>query len=257
MRKYLYILIAGLALIFGCGSDSGEIIGPSNGDGFGDGGDPIGIGGSTARFTIHGDFLYIVNDSELKAIDIADADDPILASTTDIGRGIETIYGYKGNLFIGSQFGMQIFTIGSKGEPIYRSEFTHQTACDPVIANDKYAYVTIRSGLGCNNFSFEANQLIVLDITDLNNPFAVHQEQMINPRGLTFFKGDLFVGEGENGLKQYSLDDPANPALKEFHTDIAANDMIGLENTMIVTRNEGIFQFGCVDDEILLLSPIR
>ncbi len=249
MKKLLYLTI--VIFLGGCTDD----IGSSEGDIF-LGNDAVGIGGSTARFTIYDDFLYIVNDAELKALDIADAGDPILTSTTTLGNGIETIYGYKGNLFIGSQFGMQIYGIGEDGAPFYQSEFVHQTACDPVIANDQYAYVTIRSGVGCNNSRFEANQLIVLDITNLRAPFDVHREQMINPRGMTFFKGDLFVAEGENGMKQYSLADPAHPSLIKFHTDIAANDMIALENTMIITRDEGIFQFGCEDDEILLFSAL-
>ncbi|MFY0606973.1 MAG: hypothetical protein JXR10_09665 [Cyclobacteriaceae bacterium] len=249
MKKLSLIL-----LVFGiwsCGDSNGDIEVSEDFRG-----EPIGIGGSTARFTIYQDYLYIVNDTELKAVDIADADDPILSSTTNLGGGIETIYGYKGNLFIGSQFGMQIFGIAEDGSPFYQSEFRHQTACDPVIANSEYAYVTIRSGIGCNNSLFPVDQLIVLDVTDLRNPFEVHREQMINPRGLAFFKGDLFVAEGNNGLKQYNLDDPAHPALIEFHQDIAANDMIALENTMIITRDEGIFQFGCEEEDIILFSTL-
>lgn len=248
MRRIFYILLAGM-ITMSCGDES-DIGSPLSNDG-------VGIGGSTARFTINGDFLYIVNDAELKAIDISTTADPIPRSTTDLGWGIETIFGYKDNLFIGSQTGMFIYSVQEDGSPVYQSEYMHQTACDPVIANDQYAYVTIRSGEACNNQLFEANQLITIDISNLNSPFEVDTEQMINPRGLAFFKGDLYVAEGNNGLKQFSLEDPSNPELIHFHQDIPANDMIALEETMIITRDNGIFQFGCVDDDLQLFAPLR
>ncbi len=216
-----------------------------------------GVGGSTARFAINGDHLYIVNHTSLNVFDISDERDPNFQTTTDIGRGIETIFGYKDNLFIGSQSGMFIYSILEDGTPQFLSNYIHQTACDPVIANDQFAYVTIRSGEACGTALFEANQLITIDISDLTRPFEVNQQQMENPRGLCFFKGDLYVAEGNKGLKKFNLTDPAHPQLEAFYQDIAANDMIPLGNTMIITRDEGIFQFGCENDEIYLLSPIR
>lgn len=248
MRKLTY-LIMGITILLGCADESGSFNDIDNGT--------VGIGGSTARFTIHGDFLYIVNNTDLKVVDIADADDPVYKSTTDIGSGIETIYGYKNNLFIGSMFGMQIYTIDNSGTPVFMSDYRHQTACDPVIANDQYAYVTIRSGLECSNQLFEANRLITIDITDLRNPYDVDQIQMINPRGLAFFKEDLYVAEGQNGLKRFSLADPAHPTLVQFYDTIPANDMIALESTMIITRDTGIYQFGCVNDDLQYFSPIQ
>ncbi|MEQ8473266.1 MAG: hypothetical protein RIC35_18870 [Marinoscillum sp.] len=215
-----------------------------------------GVGGSTARFAINGDFLYIVDQTSLKVVDIETVRNPSLKSTIQMGWGIETIFGYKENLFIGSQTGMHIYSINNEGRPEYLAEFVHQRTCDPVIANDQYAYVTIRSGEGCGTGLFEANQLITLDISDIRNPFETDQQAMLNPRGLTFFKGDLYVAEGPHGLKKFSLSDPSKPALVEFYDDIAANDMISLPTTMIITRDEGIYQFGCQDNELYFLSPI-
>lgn len=245
MRNSLILLLL-IMVITGCTMDSGEIA-PSFTD--------TGVGGSTARFAIADDFLYIVNDSELHAIDISDTRDPQIGSTTNLGWGIETIFGYNGNLFIGGQTGMQIYRINQDGSPAYLSDYTHSTACDPVIANDKYAYVTIRSGEFCNNL-IEVNNLLVLDVTNLRNPQLVAEIPMTNPRGLAFFKGDLFVGEGQFGLVRFSLEDPSYPTVKEQY-DIPANDMIPLENTLIITRDEGIFQFGCEQDDLLLYGPLQ
>jgi len=247
MRKLLLLLA--VTFCWSCTDESGDV-------GFIDGGG-VGVGGSTARFAINGEFLYIVSNTDLKVINISSVADPQYQSSTPIGSGIETIFGFKGNLFIGGQSGMKIYTVDALGRPTYRSEFVHRTACDPVIANDQYAYVTTRSGEGCNNTLFEANRLVTLDVSNLDNPFDVDQQQMINPRGLAFFKGDLFVAEGASGLKQFSLEDPAHPVLIHFHTEIAANDMIALENTMIITRDDGIYQFGCVDEDLELFSPIQ
>ena len=219
--------------------------------------DVVGTGGSTARFAIYGDFLYVVDNTSINVFDISDVEDPFYQTSVDVGWGIETIYGYKDNLFIGSQTGMFIYSIQNNGAPVYLSDYIHQTSCDPVIANDEYAYVTTRSGENCGTRLFEANQLITLDVTDLTNPFATSEQQMINPRGLCFFRGDLFVAEGNNGLKQFSLEDPSNPTLIQFFEDIAANDMIALDNTMIITRDEGIYQFGFENSELHLLSPIE
>lgn len=247
MKKFLFLNMI-LLIFFSCSEDIGGDVAVFN---------QTGTGGSTARFNITEDFLYIVNNNELKAFDISNEEDPVQKSTTNLGWGVETIFGYKGNLFIGTQTGMQIYGIGQDGSPSYISDFVHTTACDPVIANDTYAYITIRSGVACDNWLFEANQLITLNISDLSNPYEVDRDQMINPRGLAFFKGDLFVGEGDNGLKQFSLDDPANPTLIEFHDEIAANDMIPLDEILIITRDEGIFQFGYEQDSLLLLSPLK
>lgn len=250
MIRNAFLLIIGLATIVGCSSDGSEDFHLGPGDG------ATGIGGSTARFTISGDHLYVVDHTHMKLLDIADPEDPVFKADIDLGRGIETIFSYKENLFIGGQSGMQIYDISDEANPRYLSEFVHQTACDPVIANDNYAYVTIREGVSCNTI-MSVNRLITVDIRDLTNPVEVDIDEMINPRGLTFFKGDLYVAEGIHGLKRFNIGNPADPKLDTFYTDIAANDMIGLSNTMIITRDEGIYQFGCQQDSLLLFSTLK
>lgn len=250
MRKSEILICTFLILLIAC--KDGESADMFIGDGGG-----TGTGGSTARFTISGDHLYVVNSNELKLVDISDPRNPEYRNTVDLGRGIETIFSYKENLFIGGQSGMQIYDISDEGNPVYLSEFVHQTACDPVIANDKYAYITIREGQTCNNRFEDLNRLITVDISDFRNPFEVDVAEMINPRGLTFFRGDLFVAEGEHGLKKFDISDPAHPVLVTFYTEIAANDMIGLETTMLITRDEGITQYGYQQDSLHYLSLLK
>jgi hypothetical protein len=245
MRR-IYTIIS-LVLLMGCSDDF------SSGDSFKVSNSTTGTGGSTARFTISGDFLYLVNNSELKAFDISEGDDPTLTSNTVIDWGVETVIGYENKLFIGTQFGMFVYDIASDGSPVYVSEFGHVTACDPVLPNDQYAYVTIRSGVFCNQVS-EVDDLITLDITDLSNPYQVSRIDMINPRGMAFYKGDLYVGEGESGLKRFSLKDPANPQIFSYYPEYAANDMLGLDSILVVTGSEGVFQFGSKPDTVVVNS---
>jgi len=244
--KNLMLLFTGL-LILSCSEDSD--IGVSS--------EGIGIGGSTARFTIVDDHLYIVTESDMKLIDVSEPTNPNFQSSISIGRDIETIFPYKNHLFIGSAGGIFIYNIDQPESPRFVSEFAHSLGCDPVIANDKYAYVTVREGTACRRDQIESNNLITLDISNISNPIETSNQWMINPRGLTFFKGDLYVGEGAAGMKKFNLDDPSSPVLEKFYDDIPANDMIGLEDVMIVTRNEGIFQYGCVQDSIRYLSVLK
>ena len=80
---------------------------------------------------------------------------------------------------------------------------------------------------------------------------------MLNPRGLAFFQGDLFVGEGPFGLKRFSLQNPQNPELIEFYEDIPANDMIPLDTVLIVTHDDGLFQFGMEQGSLIYYSVIE
>jgi hypothetical protein len=240
------VLLISFVLLFGCADDNDISVSSES----------IGIGGSTARFTIVGDHLYIVTESDMKLIDVSDATNPSFKSSVNIGRDIETIFPYKNHLFIGSAGGVFIYNIDDPASPSFVSGFSHSLGCDPVIANDNYAYVTVREGTACRRDLIESNNLITLDISNISNPVETSNQWMINPRGLTFFKGELYVAEGASGMKRFNLEDPARPVLEKFYADIPANDMIGLDDVMIITRDEGIFQYGCIQDSIQYLSTI-
>ncbi|HEY0750025.1 MAG TPA: hypothetical protein VGD26_02650, partial [Chitinophagaceae bacterium] len=124
---------------------------------------PVGMGGSMARFTITRDRLYTVGDNELDAFNITDATNPNHTSNKPLPWGIETIYPFKDNLFIGSTSGMYIFSISNPDNPVQVGQFAHARSCDPVIADDNYAYVTLRSGSECLGYT---NQL---DVVAVNN----------------------------------------------------------------------------------------
>jgi hypothetical protein len=127
-----------------------------------------GQGGSMARFTLIDNYLYTVSYTTLNTFDLGTPQQPSFAGTTNLSNwGIETIFPFKNRLFIGSTTGMFIYDVSTPATPSKLGMFSHVQSCDPVIADDNYAYVTLRSGTTCQGFS---NQLEVLNISDLNNP---------------------------------------------------------------------------------------
>jgi hypothetical protein len=139
-----------------------------------------GVGGSMARFTISGDHLYLLDGGELQTVNVSNENDPLAKSRTTISWDIETIFPYGSNLFIGSRSGMYILDISSPETPTQISNYQHVRSCDPVVVDEKYAYVTLRSGTQCQGFT---NQLEVIDISNLKSPQLLKTYPMTNPHG--------------------------------------------------------------------------
>jgi len=217
---------------------------------------PIGIGGSMARFAIYTDLLYTIDDYQMTVFNIDNLSDPLPGNIIDMGWGIETIFPYKDKLFIGAQNGMHIYDNAIPSEPVYLSSFLHVTTCDPVVVNDQYAYVTLRSGNTCNGFT---NQLDVINIENLNNPFLVKSYSMQNPHGLGLDEQTLFITEGEFGLKVFDATDPNTidvNLIKQFQ-DIHGYDVIPNNGVLMMIGDDGLYQYDYRDIEnIELLSVI-
>ena len=151
---------------------------------------------------------------------------------------------------------MHIYDNAIPTEPVYISSFLHVTTCDPVVVNDQYAYVTLRSGNACNGFT---NQLDVINIENLNNPYLVKSYSMQNPHGLGLDGQTLFITEGEFGLKVFDATDPntidAN-LIKQFQ-DIHGYDVIPNNGVLMMIGDDGLYQYDYRDIEnIELLSVI-
>jgi hypothetical protein len=220
----------------------------------------IGIGGSTARFTIVNSYLYTVDEYMMHIFDILSPENPVDVNTVDLGWGIETIFPFKNNLFVGSQSGMIVYNIDNAAAPEYMTMVQHITACDPVVANDDYAFVTLRSENDTNwcGTSF-ANQLDVIDISDIRNARIVHTYPMFGPYGLGLDGNILFVTEGSEGLKIFDVTDVSkiDENLIQHMTGFDAYDVIPHNGTLILIGLDGLYQFDYTNiDEIKLLSII-
>ena len=202
-----------------------------------------GTGGSTARFTLMNDNLYTVDHSSLKLFNVSAPSVPAYVKTINIGWGLETIFPYKNKLFIGSRTGMHIYDASNPSNPVKLSTYSHITSCDPVVANDKFAYVTLRSGTFCRN---GVNVLDILNIEDPSKPVLVSSFPMLNPHGLGLFNSWLFICEGANGLKSFSVNETSNPVninQLQFLKGFDAQDVIVGPKSLIVTGSLGIQQF--------------
>lgn len=203
-----------------------------------------GVGGSMARFTITQGHLYAVNDWALKVFDLANAAAPSFVNSINMGWGIETIIPYNDKLFIGSNAGMYIYDNSNPSQPTQLSRFEHARACDPVYVKDNYAYVTLRSGTFCEGFN---NQLDLIDITDLTNPVLEKTFPMDNPHGLSIKGDNLFLCEGEFGLKTFSIKEPAKMNRNRIDQikNINAYDVINVPNSdvLLVIGADGLYQY--------------
>lgn len=153
VKKTFNIFII-LLLIWACSKK--ESIGPN-----------IGKGGITARFTIANYYLYTVDNQSLRGFNIQNPIDPIFVVKVNLNTAVETIFPCKNNLLIGTQTGMYIYDIKYAELPQLLSVYQHISSCDPVVAENDIAYVTLRSGNNCNRGQ---NLLDVIDIKDLKIP---------------------------------------------------------------------------------------
>ena len=245
MKKVFYSLLV-LGLVAACQKGSNDSVSPG-----------AGIGGSTARFTISGNTLYMVNSTSLQAYDVSTSSDPKKGSLTKLGFGVETIFPYQNNLFIGTQTGMYIYDIKQSNAPKYVSLYTHILSCDPVVVQGNYAYVTLRSGTTCRTTSTNANRLEIIDISNLTNPKLLNSYSMTNPRGLGVDGSLLFVGEGDSGLRVMDISSPDIAKELQYFSDVKTYDVIPTQKRLIVTGPNGIYQYSYADmKELKLLSQI-
>lgn len=221
----------------------------------GNGSDP-GVGGSMARFTIAGNFLYTLSDGAILPFDITSENDPAPTASQYVAWDIETIFPYGNYLFLGSSSGMHIFDLTTPDAPQKVSTYQHISSCDPVVVQDNYAYVTLRSGTECQGFT---NQLEVIDIADIANPSLVRIYPMTNPHGLGVDGDLLFICDGADGLKVFDAQDvrQIDNKLIKHYKNIHAYDAIPFNDILIMIGEDGIFQYDYSDPaNITLLSKL-
>lgn len=205
MKKiFLLIGLVMFVLAFsGCTKDSSGDMGSQQ----------TGAGGSTAMMTLSGNYLYIVNGATLQTYDISQPNNTVLLNEQNVGWNIETIFPYRDKLFIGSQTGMFVYDNSNPKSPKLQGQAQHFRACDPVVADDAYAFVTLRSNnITCGGTS---NQLNIYDIQGVNilTPKLVGFLQMSQPHGLGYKGNTLFVCMGTAGMNVIDITDKTKPTV--------------------------------------------
>jgi hypothetical protein len=200
-------------------------------------GGTTGVGGSLARFTITMNHLYIVDQANLYTYSLAVPDHPQIKSTINLSWNIETIYPFKDKLFIGSQNGMYVYSLSNPDNPELLGQASHVRSCDPVVANDSIAYVTIRGGSACGG---NTNALIVYSVKDVINPVERRMINLNNPYGLGLGNNKrLYVCNGTGGLIVYDITDPVNPQFIKNITGEHFYDIIVLDDMLVCMVENG------------------
>ena len=238
----MFFVCIAAVLFNGCATMKSSVSSPSTGK-----------SGSMARFTIKDDFMYAVSDTSLHIFSLTTRSQPRLVQTLEIGWGIETIFSYKDLLFLGTRTGMLIYTISDPEYPRYLSEYQHIYSCDPIVVENGYAYVTLRSQAQCRRGN---NELHIYDITDPTSPILIKGYQMKNPWGVGIDGKNLFVCDGKYGLKVFDVTDPEHMQHLETLEEINGYDVIPNNHILIVSARDGIYQFDYSTHQLKQLSRI-
>jgi len=219
------------------------------------------VGGSMARFTIVNNYLYTVGQRSLNSFNIATAVDPVFTATQPLGWNIETIFPLNDKLFIGSQTGMFICDISNPANPSIIGSFAHACFGDPVIANDRYAFVTLKAMTDfsqCWGVAPQRNEMDIVDISEITQPSLVKIYDMEEPQGLSLDGNHLFVCDGKGGLKVYDAANVSNLRLITTIPGMEPFDVITSNGLAIVVAKGGIIQYDYSDiNNIQKLSTIH
>lgn len=216
-----------------------------------------GTGGSMARFMLNNDFLYLIaHPWMLKTVDVEDAGTMSVVDSVSVPRNMETLFKVEDRLFVGTTTGMLIYDISVASQPKELSSYDHISACDPVVVDGQYAYVTLRTGTRCANGQ---NLLEVIDISSIANPYLVKSYPMFNPHGLGIDGNMLFICDGKAGLKIYDKSDPLAIITSQLahYPDFDTFDVIPLNGILILVGEDGIYQYDYSDpQDIVQISHI-
>lgn len=265
MRHVLLLLL--LTLIFNACSE-----------GAGSGLAGTGVSGSTARFAVVGDHLYVLDKFEdkqparsgnttwatrrlrdsLDTFSLANPESPAFKSRLifETARP-ETIHPIGTYLFLGTDSGMMIISIEEPDDPLSISFTDHFRARDPVVVSGDRAYVTLRTS-ETDRFSMPMNELQIYDVRNLEMPTLINVFQMTSPWGLGVQHGRAYICDGSAGLRVLNVADPQLIAdVAVLNTDICF-DVITTANLVISTGFAGINQYKIEadTDAPILLSTI-
>ncbi|MET0758800.1 MAG: hypothetical protein ABWZ56_00155 [Flavobacterium sp.] len=207
-------------------------------------GNTVGTGGSYARFQINNNALYAIDSFQLNVFNISNPvttffDKAVYMNDWFGGGQFETLFKQKEYLFVGATNGMHIVNAFDEFNPYFVSGFSHATACDPVVVFGNTAYITVRGGSTCGAI---ADQVNVIDITDISNPALISTYLLNQPYGLGINNNILYVCCGSEGLKVFDASNSSDLTLQNSYAD-NVTDVIPLESHLIAVGANTIIQY--------------
>ncbi len=214
-----------------------------------------GQAGSFSRFATVNNYLYISNNFSITPVDITSPLAPA-AKQPVFSREIETMYGFNNAILAGGPNGMFIYNLSNPAVPVLQGTFNHWRGCDPVVAQNNTAYVTVRGGneTRCGG---SVNLLQAIDITNFNQPTLIKTYEMLHPYGLSIFNNKLGVCDGTAGFKLYNAANSNNLLLQNTIATINAFDVIMNDETALLIAKDGMYQYNISNsNNPILISKI-
>lgn len=243
MKKRYLIAVFSILIVFSCSESDSSVSADFSGD---------GQGGSLATFTLKGDYLYTVDFFNLSVFNISDVSNPVKVNTIDVGFNIETLFSFKEYLFIGSQDAMYIYDVNNAELPKLLSRSNHFRACDPVVANDTNAYVTLHSNATCGG---AINELKTYNIEDVENPILLNTRGLTQPKGLSLY-GDNYLLVCDDSVKIFDITDPNDSKYVDEITTQGAIDIIIRNDHAFIISEFAIEQYQLNSSDITNATQI-
>ncbi len=251
----LMSLMAVIVMIYSCEKQSsGDIASGSAGSN-------TGTGGSMAKYTIMNNYLYTVENFNLKIYDVTVASNPkylkkVALQSNVSGRSeIETIFANDDYLFFGTMSGMLIYSIANPVEPSFISKYEHVISCDPVVVDSKYAYVTLSKSSTCQR---GINALEIIDISNISSPKLLQSYSFTNPKGMALDDGYLYLCDGDAGLKVIDITKAPNISVVGKIDAISTFDAIVKDDILTITGKDGLYQYDCTNPlDLKFISKIN
>ncbi len=211
-----------------------------------------GQGGSLATFILKEDYLYTVDFFNLSVFNISNVSNPVKVNTINVGFNIETLFSFKNYLFIGSQDAMYIYDVTNAELPKLMSRSNHFRACDPVVANDTNAYVTLHSNATCGG---AVNELKTYNIEDVENPILLNTRGLTQPKGLSLY-GNNYLLVCDDTVKIFDVTDPSDSKYIDEIVTEGAIDIIIRNNHAFIISEFAIAQYQLNKEDITKSTKI-
>ncbi|MDZ4840367.1 MAG: hypothetical protein SGJ04_10200 [Bacteroidota bacterium] len=196
-----------------------------------------GGGTSLAKFVIVNNTLFAVSDHALHTFDISNPANITKKADIPVDAEVETIYREGEFLYLGTTTGARIRKVNEMGESEEVTTLVHVRSYDPVVANSKYAFVTLRSlsnGEGTNAlFSYD-----LTTIMQRGNINLLQEVAMDAPVGLGVDGDRLFVCD--QGLKVFDVSDGGNMKQVDKFNNLMTDVILGKDGFLVGSGVTGV-----------------